>query len=66
MLKKLLFFPGYLIIVVIYFLPIETGLGRNSILGSRWWSNRDTVAPVLSIFLYIFLLFIAVFALLNG
>ena len=58
MLKKILFFPGYLIIAIIYFLPTETGLGRNTIIGSRWWINREIIAPILSICLYIILVFI--------
>lgn len=53
--KKILFFPGFLIIAIIYFFPTERGLGRNTIMGVRWWEYRDQLAPVFSIALYLLL-----------
>lgn len=55
MIKKILFFPGFLIIAIIYFFPTERGFGRNTIMGFRWWEYRDKLAPVFSIALYLLL-----------
>lgn len=55
MMKKILFFPGFLIIAIIYFFPTERGLGRNTIMGLRWWEYRDKIAPIFSIALYLLL-----------
>jgi hypothetical protein len=56
MLKKMLFFPGFLIIAILYFFPSETGKGRNTIMGLRLWEYRDRMAPIISILLYLSLI----------
>lgn len=53
MIKKILFFPGFLVIAIIYFFPTEWGRGRNTIMGLRWWEYRDKLAPIISIAIYL-------------
>lgn len=51
--KKLFWAPGYIIIAIIYFFPTEWGKNRDVARGGRWWKYMDSLAPIISIALYI-------------
>ncbi len=59
--KKILWLPGLIIIAVIYFFPNEWGNKKNVIRGSRWWAYKDTLAPIISIFLYLLFGILAIY-----
>ena len=54
--KKLLWAPGYIIIAMLYFFPIEWGKRRNVAKSSRWWKYKDNLAPFISAVFYFYIL----------
>ncbi len=54
----LVFWPGYLVIVVRYFFPTEWGKGRNVSSSGRQFAHRDLFAGLYSIVIYGFVLFV--------
>lgn len=52
LLKYILFFPGYIILMLGYFAPKEWGKSRSVAKSSRQWNHRDQIAPFYSILIY--------------
>lgn len=50
---KLFWLPGYIVIAMMYFLPIESGKKRNVSRSARWWNHKNKMAPIISICIYL-------------
>ena len=51
--------PGHVILWILYYYPTEWGKGRNVTMGGRQMAARHIFAPLNSLFLLIFILFMS-------